>query len=167
MISPLQFSFAGHDWVALPEGALFWPRHGALIVADLHLEKASWYARLGQPLPPYDSRVTVELLAKLALQTNAKAIWCLGDSFHDRDGSARLETEAAAQLARLARERRITFVAGNHDGLAGGAGGAEAVDELLVYGMMFRHAAEIGETVIGTPSAAPMFATEGLSPLPA
>src|SRR3546814_14214642 len=44
----VRFSFAGHDLVALREGALFWPARGALLVADLHLEKASWFARGGQ-----------------------------------------------------------------------------------------------------------------------
>ena len=48
------FSFAGHDFLASPDGALHWPAERALLVADLHLEKASWFARLGQLLPPYD-----------------------------------------------------------------------------------------------------------------
>ena len=46
------FSFAGYDFLASSEGALFWPAQRALLVADLHLEKASWFARLGQMLPP-------------------------------------------------------------------------------------------------------------------
>ena len=43
--------------------ALYWPREQALLVADLHLEKGSYYARTGQMLPPYDSRETLERLA--------------------------------------------------------------------------------------------------------
>ena len=42
------FSFAGHDLCALPEAALYWPARRALIVADLHFEKASWFARWGR-----------------------------------------------------------------------------------------------------------------------
>ena len=38
------FAFADQQFEMLADRALFWPRHGALIVADLHLEKASWYA---------------------------------------------------------------------------------------------------------------------------
>ena len=38
------FSFAGHELLALPQGALFWPARRALLVADLHFEKASWFA---------------------------------------------------------------------------------------------------------------------------
>ena len=42
------FSFAGETFVASADGALHWPAQKALLVADLHLEKASWFARLGQ-----------------------------------------------------------------------------------------------------------------------
>ncbi|MEO7177797.1 MAG: phosphoesterase, partial [Allosphingosinicella sp.] len=51
----VRFSFCSHELMALPQGALFWPSRRALLVADLHLEKASWFARMGQMLPPYDS----------------------------------------------------------------------------------------------------------------
>ena len=58
------FSFANHEFLASPEGALFWRAERALLVADLHFEKASWFARLGQMLPPYDSIATLEALAR-------------------------------------------------------------------------------------------------------
>jgi metallophosphoesterase superfamily enzyme len=80
-------SFAGHDFLALPEAALFWPAHGALLVADLHFEKASWYARFGQFLPPHDSAATLDMIEALVARTGARAIWSLGDSFHDADGN--------------------------------------------------------------------------------
>src|SRR3712207_7505082 len=38
-------SFAGHDFLAEPQGALWWAAERALLVADLHLEKASWFAK--------------------------------------------------------------------------------------------------------------------------
>ena len=41
------FSFAGETFEAAPSGALFWRAREALLVADLHLEKASWFARFG------------------------------------------------------------------------------------------------------------------------
>ncbi len=56
------FSFAGETFAASTEGALHWPAQQALLVADLHLEKASWFARLGQFLPPYDSDATLTAL---------------------------------------------------------------------------------------------------------
>ncbi|MBL0913941.1 MAG: phosphoesterase, partial [Sphingopyxis sp.] len=65
MSAAATFDFAGQQLQMLADRALFWPRHGALIVADLHLEKASWYAAHGQPLPPYDSHDTLDRLAAL------------------------------------------------------------------------------------------------------
>ena len=94
-------SFAGHDLRALPEGALYWPARRALLVADLHFEKASWFARFGQMLPPYDSIATLADLTALVAATGASEIWCLGDSFHDSDGCERLPERARTMLTDL------------------------------------------------------------------
>lgn len=130
----------------LADRALFWPAHGALIVADLHLEKASWYAAHGQPLPPYDSHDTLDRLAGLAVETGARAIWCLGDSFHDRDAAARIAPTIAARLTEQAAAARIVWIAGNHDGLTAGAWGGDVVDELRAGNILFRHQSLAGET---------------------
>ena len=53
------FSFANQEMALVEGGALWWAREQALLVADLHLEKASFFARQGQLLPPYDSRETL------------------------------------------------------------------------------------------------------------
>ncbi|MFL6732155.1 MAG: phosphoesterase, partial [Sphingomicrobium sp.] len=84
------FSFAGETFEATPDGALFWRARRALLVADLHLEKASWFARLGQFLPPYDSLATLTAVAGEVGRTGATRLYCLGDSFHDRFGCERL-----------------------------------------------------------------------------
>lgn len=133
------FDFAGQHFHMLADRALFWPRHGALIVADLHLEKASWYAALGQPLPPYDSHDTLDRLAALAARTGARAIWCLGDSFHDRDAAHRIVPAIADRLAAQAQSAEILWIAGNHDGLSAGAWGGTIADEVVVDGIVFRH----------------------------
>ncbi|UXN70625.1 hypothetical protein N8A98_05390 [Devosia neptuniae] len=44
--------FAGHNFEPLPSGALYWRAEATLLVADLHLEKMSSFARAGQLLPP-------------------------------------------------------------------------------------------------------------------
>ncbi|QAY76743.1 ligase-associated DNA damage response endonuclease PdeM [Sphingosinicella sp. BN140058] len=136
------FSFAGTELIALPQGALFWPARKALLVADLHLEKASWFARLGQMLPPYDSIATLTDLTGLADQTGAEEIWCLGDSFHDRHGCDRLPTQARLLLTALTARVRWTWITGNHDpGIADHCGGA-VVEEALVDGLLLRHEAD-------------------------
>jgi uncharacterized protein len=131
--------FAAERWLTTPEGALFWPRRRVLIVADLHLEKASWFARHGQPLPPYDSRATLEKLAAVAARLDPAEIWCLGDSFHDQAGQARLDPAAEALLSGLAARHRWLFIAGNHDGLPDGRWGTRSVDELVEGDLVFRH----------------------------
>ena len=141
----VRFSFSGQELVALPQGALFWPARRALIVADLHLEKASWFARLGQMLPPYDSLATLSDLSGLATATEAREIWCLGDSFHDADGCDRLPAAARALLTQLTAATRWTWITGNHDpGFADHCGGA-IVEEAEVDGLILRHEADPAE----------------------
>jgi hypothetical protein len=141
----VRFSFCGHELVALPQGALFWPSRRALLVADLHLEKASWFARFGQMLPPYDSIATLADLTALAVSTGAEEIWCLGDSFHDRHGCDRLPAGARALLTALTGSTRWTWITGNHDpGIADHCGGA-VVEEAEVDGLLLRHEAEPAE----------------------
>lgn len=145
MSDAASFDFAGQRFHMLADRALFWPRHGALIVADLHLEKASWYAALGQPLPPYDSHDTLDRLAALAARTDARAIWCLGDSFHDRDAARRIVPAIAARLGAQAQSAALLWIAGNHDGLSAGAWGGAIADEMVVDGIVFRHQSERDE----------------------
>ena len=141
----VRFSFCGHELMALPQGALFWPARQALLVADLHLEKASWFARLGQMLPPYDSVATLADLTAVVAATGASEIWCLGDSFHDRHGCDRLPERARAMLTDLTGATNWTWITGNHDpGFADHCGGA-IVDEAVVDGLVLRHEADPAE----------------------
>ena len=141
----VRFSFAGHELMALPQGALFWPARKALLVADLHLEKASWFARLGQMLPPYDSIATLADLTALAASTRAQEIWCLGDSFHDRHGCDRLPERAREMLSALTSTLRWTWITGNHDpGFADHCGG-DILGEAQVDDLILRHEADAAD----------------------
>ncbi|HEX7853208.1 MAG TPA: ligase-associated DNA damage response endonuclease PdeM [Sphingobium sp.] len=135
-------SFGGHDFLALGEGALFWLERRALILADLHLEKASWYARGGQMLPPYDSLATLDRLEALIARHDARELWMLGDSFHDPDGPERLPVEVAERLRGLVERVAWTWITGNHDDGSGGALGGDVLREAAVDGIMLRHQAD-------------------------
>ncbi len=135
------FSFAGHDLTPLPQGAMFWAARRALLVADLHLEKASWFARSGQMLPPYDSLATLAELSAVVSATGAEEVWCLGDSFHDPAGCERLPEAAQATLRELTQATRWTWITGNHDSHFVDRCGGDVVDEALVDGLMLRHEA--------------------------
>jgi len=139
------FSFAGETFQATADGALYWPSQQALLVADLHLEKASWFARLGQFLPPYDSQATLSALAAVVGRSGATRLYCLGDSFHDRFGCDRLPASARQMLTTLTSRLDWTWIVGNHDpGFADHCGGRIA-DEVEIAGIILRHEADRGE----------------------
>ena len=134
------FEFCGQELHLVQGRALYWPREAALLVADLHLEKASYFAGHGQMLPPYDSRETLERLALAVRETGARRVYCLGDNFHDQAGAGRLEPHAAGMLAALTRALDWVWIAGNHDGDEG-----TGLEELEVGGLLLRHRALAGE----------------------
>lgn len=136
------FVFAGHTLHALPQGALFWPARRALVVADLHFEKASWFAKFGQMLPPYDSIATLADLTALVTATAPVELWCLGDSFHDSAGSRRLPARAQAMLRDLTARVDWVWVTGNHDHALDDAFGGRIIDEAEVDGLILRHQAD-------------------------
>lgn len=107
--------FRGHTFQPLPSGALFWSDEGILLVADLHLEKMSSFARKGQLLPPYDTRLTLGRLEADLAQTGAKRLIALGDSFHRDEGTSTLpEADLALLYAMMARVEWL-WLSGNHD----------------------------------------------------
>ncbi|MGB3740419.1 MAG: ligase-associated DNA damage response endonuclease PdeM [Pontixanthobacter sp.] len=144
-------SFASDEFALTTSGALYWPRERALLVADLHLEKASFYAKHGQMLPPYDSRETLERVALAIRETGARRVFTLGDNFHDGEGSVRLEPHAAGMLAALTRAVDWVWITGNHDAESNwpemeARTGGTLQEELEVAGMILRHEAKLGET---------------------
>jgi len=140
------FSFAGETFGATADGALYWPSRQTLFVADLHLEKASWFARLGQFLPPYDSHATLTALAAEVERTGAARLYCLGDSFHDQFGCDRLDGQARELLSALTSMLDWTWIVGNHDPRFADHCGGSIVDEVEIGGIILRHEAVRGET---------------------
>jgi uncharacterized protein len=138
-------SFAGHELMALPEGALYWPARQALLVADLHFEKGSWFAARGQMLPPYDSIATLQAVQALAERTQARELWCLGDSFHDSEGCERLPADARALLTDLTTRLDWRWITGNHDSRMVDHCGGTILEEAEVDGLVLRHEAEPGD----------------------
>ena len=137
--------FGGHALGAHGSGAVHWPARAALLVADLHFEKASWFAQRGQMLPPYDSLATLHEIEKLVAATGAREVWCLGDSFHDVGGCDRLPPEAQRRLRALTAAVRWTWITGNHDPAILDRCGGEVVDEAQVDGLTLRHEARPAE----------------------
>ncbi len=126
------------------EAALFWPSQKALLVADLHLEKGSAFAKVGQMLPPYDSIATLERLDAIAERYDVEHIYCLGDNFHDDDGPARLGSGNRQILERLSTRFDWHWVVGNHDAALAENICGSVNEEIILEGICLRHEAQIG-----------------------
>ncbi|GAA0777825.1 ligase-associated DNA damage response endonuclease PdeM [Roseibium denhamense] len=120
-------------------GVLWWPEESTLVVADLHLEKGSSYARRGVMLPPYDTGATLEKLAGVMDAFDPARVICLGDSFHDAGGSDRLPAHYRAMLTTLQLGREWIWVTGNHDPVAPVRLCGETVDQVELGPLKFRH----------------------------
>jgi DNA ligase-associated metallophosphoesterase len=130
---------AGERLMLDPAGALFWPATGMLVVADLHLEKGSSFARRGSLLPPWDTKVTLDRLALLLRRWKPRTVVALGDSFHDADGSGRLPREEVTRLASITAAMQFIWVQGNHDPSPPDGVGGEWVESFATGALTFRH----------------------------
>jgi len=120
-------------------GGLYWPAERALIVADLHFEKGSSFARGGQMLPPYDTRDTLLRVARCIDRTGAEVVIALGDSLHDIGGAERMGEEDRETLGMLQEGRDWLWVTGNHDPEIGARLGGHVVGDVEIAGLAFRH----------------------------
>lgn len=116
----------GARLIADVSGALHWPAADALIIADLHFEKASAYAARGVALPPYDTAATLARLEAVLAAYHPAMLISLGDTFHDDYWAQRMSGPDKARLQKLAAAHQTIWVTGNHDptppsGLAGTA----------------------------------------------
>lgn len=139
-MAEIRTEIAGTEVLIDSSGALFLPGSRTLIVSDLHLEKASSYARRGMFLPPYDTGATLVLLAALMLKRDPRRIVSLGDSFHDSGGYGRLAEPDRARLAGLQRGREWIWVSGNHDPDLPADIEGDIADEIELDGLTLRHA---------------------------
>ncbi|GBQ70979.1 putative ICC-like phosphoesterase [Ameyamaea chiangmaiensis NBRC 103196] len=108
-------TLGGEAIVLLPQKALYWPAERLLVVADLHLEKATARRHTGVLLPPYDTRETLARLLSVVRDVRPETVLALGDSFHDAAAVGRLDVEARASLATLATLAQPVWLIGNHD----------------------------------------------------
>lgn len=139
-----ELRLAGERLLLDPGGAVLWPARRLMAVADLHLEKGSAAAVRGSLLPPWDSAATLDRLAAQLRRHRPAITVLLGDSFHDRAGALRLGAAERARLSRMAEATRLVWVLGNHDPEAPTGVPGEAMAELALGPLAFRHQARPG-----------------------
>jgi DNA ligase-associated metallophosphoesterase len=130
----------GEAFVADRRGALLHEATGTLVVADLHFEKGSGFARRFQHLPPYDTLETAGRLLEVAAQWRPRRIVALGDSFHDPFAGERLTPPAIEAIRALADGRELIWIHGNHDPALPAMLPGERAEEIAIGGVDLRHA---------------------------
>ena len=92
--------------------ALFWEKHQALILSDLHLGKAAHFRKNGIALPTQVTLQDLQRLASLILHFAVKQVIIVGDLLH-----AGTNTEVNLLQQFIARFPHIRFmlIRGNHD----------------------------------------------------
>ena len=123
-------------------GAIYFPGEDALIVADLHFAKGARYAAQGVPLPPYDTRRTVQRLSAAIRRYRARRVVCLGDSFDDCTGVERLSPSDRDTLRRTMDGIDWIWIAGNHDPSPAALPGGRVETQIALGGVSLRHEAD-------------------------
>lgn len=121
-------------------GALYVPDFETLLIADLHLEKASSIARRGVHLPPYDTRSTLEALRFSIAWSRPRRVVFLGDSFHDPEGASRLDADDRRTLAMILDDLDVIWLGGNHDPAPDPALGGRSGTMMTLGPIVLRHA---------------------------
>ncbi|HZH12203.1 MAG TPA: ligase-associated DNA damage response endonuclease PdeM [Microvirga sp.] len=140
-----EIELAGQSAVLDLSGGLYLPAHDALLVADLHFEKGSSFARRGMMLPPYDTRETLNALVEVVSRFDPRVVIALGDSFHDIGGPDRLGDEERSTLKGVQTGRDWIWVTGNHDRILPESIGGQVLDEMTLGALTLRHEPVAGE----------------------
>jgi DNA ligase-associated metallophosphoesterase len=120
-------------------GALYVPDYRTLLVADLHLEKGSSFARYGLHIPPYDTRSTLAVLESVIARRKPERLVSLGDSFHDARAGERLDGGDLARLRRLSDTIDVCWLIGNHDPVLPLGLGGRIATEIALGPLTLRH----------------------------
>src|SRR6478672_8875112 len=132
-------TLCGKPLVGDSSGAVFWPAHKTLLVADMHLEKVSAYAARGTMLPSYDTLETLMRLAEVIDRYEPGRVIALGDSFHDAGAAERMSATDLEILRVLQEDREWIWLTGNHDGRIADIFGGRVCSELKIAGIRLRH----------------------------
>jgi DNA ligase-associated metallophosphoesterase len=111
----IDVQICGIDLQLLPTGGAYWPKQDMLLVADLHLGKASSFRKVGIPVPTGSSGRTLAKVSQMLKATDASRLTILGDMFH---AASSLTPQIKDQLRQMFDQHpavHFTLIRGNHD----------------------------------------------------
>lgn len=107
------FHFGNQLFRLLSSGAVYWPKHNSLIIADIHLSKSGHFRKEGIPIPGFVTDSDLQLLELSIKQTQANKCIILGDAFHSRSNSELWQV--AEWIRSFQNEVKFELIQGNHD----------------------------------------------------
>jgi DNA ligase-associated metallophosphoesterase len=108
----MQIELAGNPVLLLPEKAMLLIEPNILVLADVHLGKATHFRKSGIHIPLATTARDYEVLNQLLLQYQPSQVWFLGDLFHSEHNA---EWQQFAAFIRQWPDIHFTLLKGNHD----------------------------------------------------
>lgn len=115
----LRITLAGSAVDLLPSGAMLLRDSGSLLIADLHLGKASSFRQLGVPVPHGTTQDNLTSLSADLSATQAQQLIFLGDFLHARAAHTPSLHEALMHWRGQHAQLPMRLIRGNHDSRAG------------------------------------------------
>jgi len=132
-------SLSGMDMIPCLSGAVFVPDLKTLLIADLHLEQGTSLARRGAHVPPFDTASSLALLSTIIERDRPERLIFLGDSFHDAEGSIRLEDGHRKTLKVFTSAVETFWISGNHDPTPPEDVGGIHCEQIMLGAIILRH----------------------------
>jgi DNA ligase-associated metallophosphoesterase len=108
----ITLNLQGEQLTLHPYRAIYWQKHKALLLADLHLGKGAHFRKEGIPIPVQAGQVDFDKLIALLLDFQPERTLFLGDLFHSVYNPT---WEEFGQLVNQFGDIHFELIAGNHD----------------------------------------------------
>lgn len=108
----LRYEIKGQSFNLLPEKAIYWKEQETVLIADLHLGKASHFRKAGIAVPHKAEVNNIMKLGKVIREWNPRSVVFLGDLFHSYHNRM---WEEFGKFLEMHNGIDYQLVLGNHD----------------------------------------------------